>query len=85
MTERDLGNKLAGATDAIRNESRWLKEQAARVTDNMDEAWPVMSAAWKRIRELEGALREMTITTRAQTSQAEKAFAEANRLLSEIT
>jgi hypothetical protein len=85
MTRRDIGNQLAGATDAIRNESRWLKEQAARVTENMDAAWPVMSAAWKRIRELEGALRDMTIATRAETPQAEKAFAEANRLLSEIT
>lgn len=57
MAERDIASQLATATDAVRNESRWLAEQAARVTGTMDAAHPVMSAAWKRIRELESALK----------------------------
>ncbi len=57
MADRDIASKLAFETDAIRNESRTLKEQAARVAETMDRAHPIMSAAWKRIRELESALR----------------------------
>lgn len=38
MPKSDTGNQLAGMTDSIRCESQWLKEQAARVTENMDAA-----------------------------------------------
>lgn len=59
MAQNDTANLLAQATDAIRNESRWLKEQAERVTTTMDLVVPTMSAAWKRIRDLEQALSDL--------------------------
>lgn len=83
MPAGDTATLLAEQTDAIRNESAWLKEQAARITDGMDRAWPIMRQARYRIRDLEQALLEMTITTRAETPKAEKAFEEARRLLNE--
>lgn len=50
---------MAAATDAVRGESRWLKEQAERMTGEMDRVAPVMSAAWKRIREMESDLKNI--------------------------
>lgn len=38
MADKDIASQLAFETDSIRNESRWLKEQAARVIDNMGRA-----------------------------------------------
>lgn len=59
MADRDIASQLAFETDAIRNESQWLKEQAARVTSSMDQAWPVMRQARERIRALERDLLEL--------------------------
>lgn len=80
MAERDIASQLATATDAVRNESRWLQEQAARVTGTMDAAHPVMSAAWKRIRELEADLKNIASqkTTEELKAEGEQEYEDAD-------
>jgi hypothetical protein len=71
MTTGDTASRLAHATDVVRGESRWLTEQAARVAEGMDMAWPIMREARERIRDLESALRPFAGLP--ETSEAETA------------
>jgi uncharacterized coiled-coil DUF342 family protein len=80
MEKPDIALQMAKATDAIRGESRWLKEQAARVAEAMDAAHPVMSAAWKRIRELEADLKNIATqkTTEELIAEGGMAYEDAD-------
>lgn len=62
----DTASRLASKTDAIRNEARWLAEQAARVCETMESAHPVMREARERIRALEKALEELHAMVRGE-------------------
>lgn len=62
----DTASRLAKETDAIRNEGRWLAEQAKRVCETMESAHPVMREARERIRGLESALQELYAVVRGE-------------------
>lgn len=80
MEKQDIAQQLAAATDTIRSESRWLKEQSDRVVSEMDRVSPIMSAAWKRIRELEADLKNISTqkTTEELKAEGEQEYDDAD-------
>jgi len=56
----DIAHQLAGATDAIRCEIQWLKDQSARITSELDRVEPIVRKGWQRMRDLEAELKRVT-------------------------